>query len=199
MFIETRLPTSVSFGSSGGALFRTDIAELASGAEQRNASWDYPLGKWELGLVTRPAADFDAIKNLFRVAQGKAHGFRFKDFTDFQCTSSQGVIADSGGSPSVLMLYRRYTVGSSFVDRRIQKPVSGTVTFTGSGTYSLDYTTGIVTVLSGSQPTAWAGQYDVPVRFDTDHLSARAVDKAPDGTLLLAWDSVPIVEIRIPV
>jgi len=42
----------------------------------------------------------------------------------------------------------------------------------------------------------WVGEFDVPVRFDTDKLQAVAMDEGASGALLFSWQSVPLVEIR---
>ncbi len=66
----------------------------------------------------------------------------------------------------------------------------------GSGTYTVDSTTGIITKTSGSAPTAWTGEFDVPCRFDTDQMQMESITRA-GGNLLTSWKSIPIVEIRL--
>jgi len=63
-----------------------------------------------------------------------------------------------------------------------------------SSGYTLNLTTGIVTFSAapGSGVAVSADyEFDVPVRFDTDKLAARA-----DGPNIYVWDSIPIVETR---
>ncbi len=43
---------------------------------------------------------------------------------------------------------------------------------------------------------AWAGQFDVPVRFDTDRMVGVISNKS-GGQFVIDWESIPIVEIRI--
>jgi len=44
----------------------------------------------------------------------------------------------------------------------------------------------------------WAGQFDVPVRFDVDDMKKQIVDRnGPNGDLLVDWGSIPIIEIRV--
>lgn len=43
----------------------------------------------------------------------------------------------------------------------------------------------------------WAGQFDVPVRFDIDEMKKQIVDRSGStGDLLVDWGSVPLIEIR---
>jgi len=44
----------------------------------------------------------------------------------------------------------------------------------------------------------WAGQFDVPARFDVDEMKKQIVDRnGPSGDLLVDWGSIPIIEIRV--
>ena len=47
-----------------------------------------------------------------------------------------------------------------------------------------------------SDALTWAGEFDVPCRFDTDRMTATAINKS-GGLLLIDWDSIPVVEIRV--
>lgn len=81
-------------------------------------------------------------------------------------------------------------------DRKIRKPCkSPAPTITGGPTYTLDYTTGILTLSSGSL-TTWSGQFDVPCRFDIDEMKGEILDKK-GGAFIMGWNSVPIVEVRV--
>jgi hypothetical protein len=45
---------------------------------------------------------------------------------------------------------------------------------------------------------AWSGQFDVPVRFDADEMKKQIMDRnGANGDLLVNWDSIPVVEIRV--
>ena len=48
-FHEIRFPASLSFGSVGGPMRRTDVVALANGFEERNT----PLGTFAPGVMTR--------------------------------------------------------------------------------------------------------------------------------------------------
>jgi uncharacterized protein (TIGR02217 family) len=66
------------------------------------------------------------------------------------------------GSTTQYRLAKAYTSGGHTFLRPITKPVVGMVTLS---TGSLDYATGNV---SGGDGVTWAGQFDVPARFDSD-------------------------------
>jgi len=138
------------------------------------------------------------LQAFFRVANGRANTFRFKDWSDFEATATEGrfIDADDDSPPLVFQMVKRYMFGSYTFDRKIMLPVSGTVTVTGGTGASVNYSTGIVTVSSGT-PTGWAGEFDVLARFDTDRMHAETIDRSGDD-LIIGWSSIPILEVREP-
>lgn len=192
-FLTQRFPVGISFGAIGGPGFATNVVTIRSGAEQRNANWSTMRHAWDVAQALKTNADFAAVRAHFLAAEGKLNGFPFKDWADYQAAAGEGVLTVIDSTH--WQLAKRYTSGSSTTDRAITKPVSGTVVITGGSGHTLDYTTGILTKGTGT-PTAWTGEFDVPARYDVDQLKAHIVDRNTDG-VLLAWDSIPIVEIRV--
>jgi hypothetical protein len=96
-------------------------------------------------------------------------------------------------------LVKHYPSGSVIEVRTITKPVAGTVQVYLDGIeqasgWSIDTTTGLVTF---SMPPALGVEvtadfeFDVPVRFDTDHMAVTI-----ESYRLHAWQQIPIVEVR---
>lgn len=199
-FIESpRFPTTLSYGARGGPRFKTSIVALASGREQRNMVWSKVRAEYDISHVNRTAAELETLEDFFFSARGAARGFRFKDHKDFRVTVARGIVKDDGASPSELKLHKRYGLPGYTYDRRIYKPVSGTVTIYQNGAavpWSVDYTTGLVTPMGSPSwnPAAeltWSGEFDVPVRLDTDAFDA-SIDELDAHT----WQSVKLVEMR---
>lgn len=191
MFLDIRFPDGISYNASGGPSFQTDVVIVASGAEARNQNWAYERLTYEVAHAARREADWRQLQAFFRVAAGRANTFRFKDWTDYAVASAEGKFIAIDGTHSYLA--KRYTFGAQTRDRRITKPVTGTVSFTGGSGLSLDYATGILT--HTVQPSAWSGQFDVHCRFDTDVM--RAESKSKSGTeLIVGWESIPVIEVR---
>ena len=103
--------------------------------------------------------------------------------------STVGILGTGVGTGvTSYQMNKKYTSGANTFSRKISKPVSGTciiyknavaqtlvVGVPGAGQVSIDYTTGIVTwgtAPGGGDAITWAGEFDVPVRFDSDWLSA---------------------------
>ena len=143
-FNEVRLPVGYDRMSVGGPTYNTLIQTTNSGREYRTRRWSASLGAWELGNRNVPGDVLDTLVAFVRSCGGRADGFRFKDWGDYQA-SAQAVALDA--SPTA-QLVKRYAISSSYYDRTITKPVAG-VTFTRGGvayaTPSVDTTTGIVT------------------------------------------------------
>src|SRR5215216_6349461 len=153
MFIEQQFPSYISYGSAGGPSFLTVVTEAAeSGAESRNIVRDQAECRWDASFGVMSAEDIDAVIAFFRLTKGRAHSFRYKDWSDFQVTASNGFLGTYGlgdGTRTVFKLYKQYVVGDTASDRRILKPVTGTVTVqvdgTGDDTETVSYTAGTVT------------------------------------------------------
>lgn len=194
-FRETpRFPTNIALGAEGGPSYVVEVVELRSGVEQRNIVQERPRQRYSIALINREVSDMASMNAFFRACKGKAHGFRFKDPHDYTASGTDGVVSLIPGSPSGLyQLYKRYTSGSDTEDRKIRKPVNP-ITVAGGGTYSVDYTTGIITHTGGSAPSGWTGDFDVPVRFDVDGMKP-AIVNIGGGQKLSTWDSIELIEL----
>ena len=81
-FHEVRFPDNIGRGARGGPERRTQIVELASGDEERNASWANSRRRFDVAYGIRRADDLAAVVAFFEARNGRLHGFRFKDWAD---------------------------------------------------------------------------------------------------------------------
>ena len=205
-FHEVRFPDNISRGARGGPERRTQIVELASGAEERNASWANSRRRYDIAYGIRRADDLAAVVAFFEARNGRLYGFRFKDWADFKsCLPSQTPAPTNqpsgtgNGAATLFQLTKRYTSGAQSWSRAITKPVAGTVTIALNGTpqasgWSASTTTGLVTFTTApaADVAITAGfEFDVPVRFDTD-----ALEVTLDLERLGSITSIPLLEIR---
>ena len=197
-FHEVQFPPKVAYGASGGAEFNTSIATTFAGFEQRNVNWQKARGRWDVSTGLKTKADMDVVQAFFRARYGKAHGFRFKDWSDYQAAGQ--VLGTGNGTQTAFQLTKTYTSGAYGYSREIRKPVSGTVkiylnSVLQSAGFTMDHTTGVAafSAAPGAGVIVSADfDFDVPVRFDTDALLVRA-----DGPGIFVWDTIPIVELRL--
>jgi uncharacterized protein (TIGR02217 family) len=205
-FHEIRFPDNISRGARGGPERRTQVVELASGDEERNASWANSRRRYDVAYGIRRADDLAAVVAFFEARNGRLFGFRYKDWADYKSSlPSQAItpadqqIGTGTGSLKTFQLAKRYTSGAQTWTRTIAKPVTGTVRVAlgmveqVSG-WTLDSTTGAVTFTTAPSNAVIvrAGfEFDVSVRFDTDML-----DVTLDIERLGSITSIPLLEIR---
>ncbi len=205
-FHEVRFPDNISRGARGGPERRTQIVELASGDEERNASWAGSRRRYDVAYGIRRADDLASVVAFFEARNGRLHGFRYKDWADYKSdlpsqaiTATDQQIGTGTGSLQTFQLAKRYTSGAQTWVRTIAKPVAGTVRvalgmveqMTG---WTVDTTTGVVTFTTapaGGVIVRAGFEFDVPVRFDSDTL-----DVTLDFERLGSITSIPLLEIR---
>ncbi|UOM36659.1 DUF2460 domain-containing protein [Acuticoccus sp. I52.16.1] len=205
-FHEVRFPEDISRGARGGPQRRTQIVELASGAEERNASWANSRRRYDVAYGIRRVDDLAAVVAFFEARNGRLYGFRFKDWADHKSCTPSGtpgptdqLIGIGDGEQTELQLTKAYASGGHSWVRAITKPVSGTVRIALNGAeqmngWSVDAGTGIVTFAPAPADgvAIRAGfEFDVPVRFDTD-----TFDVTLDIERLGSITSIPLVELR---
>lgn len=197
-FVEIQFPADISYGSSGGPTFSTDVIEAFSGFEQRNINWSAARARYNVAHGVKTQSQLDELISFFRARQGKAIGFRFKDWTDYQAVAQN--IGTGNGSQTVFQLTKKYT-SSVTVTRVIKKPVNNATmkvylnAVLQSSGYTVNYATGEITFTTapGSGVAVTADfEFDVPVRFDTDQL-----DAAIDDFGSRSWSDIPLVEVRL--
>lgn len=190
-FLDIRFPPNISYNCSGGPMFSTDIVIMANGAEARNQNWAYERLTYDVAHAARKPVDWQALQAFFRIVRGRACSFRFKDWTDFTVTGTQGVFIAIDATHAYLA--KRYTFSGQTFDRKLTKIVAGTYTPTGGSGLTLDYATGILTY--ATLPSTFVAEFDVHCRFDTDEM--RAETKSMSGTeLIVGWQAIPVVEVR---
>ena len=87
-FHHERISVDVEQGAVGGPRFRTDILELRSGLEQRNALWSQERGEWDISYGMMNKDGYMDVANFFRARRGRGFGFRFRDWTDFEAENA---------------------------------------------------------------------------------------------------------------
>jgi uncharacterized protein (TIGR02217 family) len=207
-FHEVRFPTSLSFGSAGGPVRRTDVVTLANGFEERNTPWAHSRRRYDAGLGVRSLDDVAVLTAFFEARQGQLNGFRWKDWADYKSSVPSADIAPTDqqiglgdGVERVFALVKRYASGAEDYVRPIAKPVAGTVRVALDGVeqpaaaFSVSFTAGLITL--GIAPSVGtvvtAGfEFDVAVRFDTDQI-VTSVASFQAGDV----PDVPVLEVRV--
>ncbi len=207
-FHEVRLPARLAFGSTGGVERRTEIVTLASGYERRSTPWAQGRRRYLIGANLRSLDDMAALTEFFEARRGRLYGFRFRDFADFKSCAPGAVVsaADQAlgtgdGVQTRFDLVKRYGEGEDALERRVRKPVAGTVRVAVAGAeldaggFAVDAATGEVTLAVappvGAAVTA-GFEFDVPVRFDADRIEV-TLESFDAGRMA----AVPLIEVRV--
>lgn len=187
-FPTYRLPPDIEAGAQGGPEFMTAIQEAVSGVEQRIRVWAKCRARYDIGYSVLssedPTGSYRAVYALFYGHFGRLHPFRFKDWNDYQASGTNFGTGD--GSETEFQLSKTYdpslillnVAGSRTYTREIyllaNTPVIkvNNVTVATPADYSIG-ATGLVTFVSpptNGHALTWTGEFDIPVRFDIDHL-----------------------------
>lgn len=193
-FKDIRFPVGISYGAVGGPGYSTNILTLSSGVEGVNQNWSNARCAFNVARGCSSEAAKKEIIAFFRIARGKGNTWRYKDWTDFQVSLTEGKFLHISGE--LFQMQKQYTDDAETDLRDIALPLtpvikSGATTMVLGADYTLDVHTGILTTLGSNDPTAWSGEFDVLCRFDTDTLQLVAQDFEYFKT-----QDIPVIEVR---
>ena len=195
-FIETRLLDRLAIGTQGGPTWSTRQVALASGIVRRNAQRSRPLHRYAILYQNMLPEQHKAVLDAFNACRGGVFGFRLRDPSEWQAVNQ--VIATGTGDMQEAQLAISYTFGAGgtmqSLVRPIRKPVAGVVIRANNVVIgaTVDTTTGMATFTAPvGQTVTWTGEFDVPVRFESDQLISE-FNRAANGLILSA--DVPLVE-----
>ena len=191
-FDDVQLPTDMSRGFTSTPRFDTTIATSGAGYEQRNQNWMTPRREYEINYDVWDQTRLNQLIAFYIARGGRARGFRFRDWTDWYVgmvySVTSGVVSltydtpvqfgTGNGATTAFQLTKTYADTINPTARKITRPVTGTVKIYLNGVeqtsgVTVNYSTGLITFTtapSSGVAIAWCGQFDVPVRFDTDSL-----------------------------
>lgn len=198
LLLNATLDAEILVGAKCRPRYSTDIIVTDGGYEVRNSRWAYPLHQYEFDLMPGYRTDDEALESFidtFHAAGGAAGVFRFHYWRDMPVVGQQ--IGVGNGSTTTFQLYRTYTRGNVSRDRKITRPVDGSVTIYKNGVVSvasINYDTGVVTIspapANGVVITA-DFEHDVPVRFADDEIEIIGLTDTLDQPV-----SIVLLEVR---
>jgi uncharacterized protein (TIGR02217 family) len=124
-FHEVRFPDNIAYGATGGPEFATTVVATGSGHEKRNVNWSEARGRWDVASGLKKQVQIDELIAFFRARRGRAYGFRFKDWTDYNAVGQ--LLGTGDDAQTQFQLVKHYPSGSVIELRTITKPVAGTV------------------------------------------------------------------------
>lgn len=206
-FKEILFPEDISYGSSGGPKFKTTIFTADSGYEQRNRDWSQVRCEYDVSQAIKTRTQMDKLMSFFYTCEGKAYGFRFKDWADF--TLSNQLIGVGDGVTKDFQIVKTYKLaqtesGENYSYTRkltkikwdsLENVKVGVSIVTSPGQYECDHSTGIIHFFvappMGAQVVIGSGEFHIPVRFDIDQM-----DITQEFWETETWPNIPLVEVR---
>lgn len=222
-FYEIEFPRDISYGSTFGPTFSTDVVTMRNGSEQRNINWTYQRCSGDLSTGIRKEADFNRFYNFWMLMRGKAFGFRYYDWGDHE--GQYMLLGIGDGSTTKFQLMKNYIddVMDIMYQRKISKPITDTVKvftydasaltlndialqrkikaeFTATAPTALkgvtvDTTTGIITL-----GTAPAAKIAVVASFDFDvpvRFDTDSMSRNYQAYKAHQWTDIPIIELKV--
>ena len=207
---NARLPEAIEQGAQGGPTFLTNIVSFSGGMEKRNQEWERQRIVYDISYGIQYKVDYEEVLAFFYRMRGRARGFRFKDWSDYQVQA--GFVGVSDGVKDTYQLYRYYGEGDDSFARKITRPVYGTLIVYHNGVvYHSDtspdhhvtlwqpdsgYVVGTFSYIGGYIPVAGviitaSFEFDVPMRFDTDEMAVEI-----EWELAGAVPSMKLIELK---
>ena len=122
-FDDVPYPLALGRDAAVAPEFSTSVAVTASGHERRASQWSDARLRFDVGPGVRSEEELGTLIAFFRARKGRAFGFRFRDWGDFEATDQQCHAV----SATVFQLVKRYPSGPVVEIRTITRPVSGSV------------------------------------------------------------------------
>lgn len=85
-FHEILFPVDISYGSNGGPKWKTAVFTADSGFEARVIDWTNTRAEYDVSMGIQTQAQMDALTHFFYCRRGRAFGFRYKDWNDYQAS-----------------------------------------------------------------------------------------------------------------
>ena len=180
-FDNVQFPDDIGYGSQAGPGFKTNIIELAGGAEERVSRWSQPRHQYNISYGIRTYDDLYTVKRFFMARRGALQSFLFKDWQDYATNvtgktyqftdaaldgsdqpldpASGATLGQGDGTEKVFQMVKEYPDDILDFQRVITKPLQGTILVKVNGSlqtesthYTVNYQTGVVTFVTA--PTA---------------------------------------------
>lgn len=176
MFYNLIFPESISIKSTRSIKYDTIIHSSKNGSELRISNLEYPMLSYNIVNDIKNKKELETITNFFKLVKGRAGGFKFKDWLDYEAKSQNIAVTD--GEIKEFQLIKTYNYDNKIEIRKITKPIEGSVKIFVDDvdittSIVVDYDTGIIKFsIAPEKDKIIKADFNfyVPVRFDTDTL-----------------------------
>lgn len=175
-FSDLLFPLELTYGSSGGPAFSTDVHTTRYGHEQRITRWARPRRRYRIAPAIRCQEDCRTLSWFFQTHRGRAVAFRFFDPLDHHCPRHRLGIGN-GTRTRWPLVHRIALPGMPPLEEPLQAPVlaSWRLWIQGTNCTEWDWDAQDHCLVFATPPPLdhiieAEGSYHIPVRFDHDNL-----------------------------
>jgi uncharacterized protein (TIGR02217 family) len=204
---------------TSGLTDNVETVFLAGGGRETNRRWTKYKRTLNIAFTVRPQETAYAIRRVWQ-AVGPANSFLTRDWNDWNTTAGKMEQGDESfitnvdqpvlelSAPDQYQLVKVYGEASATTTRTITKPANdgnikvsvdeggGPLDLTEGADFTVDYSTGIVTLLGSPTPSGspsavrWGGAFYVPVAFAQSDISQRLAGYRASG-----FPDVQLIEV----
>ena len=192
--LNLELSKVISLKLKSSIEFSTHVSLQKNMNEIRNQNWHYPRLKFTISATTLSAEDYNELKALFYICQGKLNGFLLHDFTDHKI--EQQAIGIGDNETKSFELFKAYKMPNYIFKRTIVYPSTSEIKvyIDQKPEFAFTCENGKITFEEApkkDQLITVSCSFLVPVRFDTDILTA-TISNQGNRTI----DDICLIEIK---
>ncbi|MDH5796101.1 MAG: DUF2460 domain-containing protein [Anaplasmataceae bacterium] len=174
VFIDNNFPIDISYGAQIGIKHNTTIINTQYGREKTYINWLNSRNIFNFFNLALKKDQMELLITFFRLTNGAANSFRFKDFSDYSVNKHKLLFIKK----NTYQLVKRYSIAANEQIRKIVKPVISSIKiFRDNNDKLVKFTLsdqGVVLiedeVLSGNEDIFASYEFDNHVRFVNDTL-----------------------------
>ncbi len=199
-FYDKRFPVDISYGSSGGPEYNTEVVMTTSGYEHRSNKWNTSRMRFNIINGIKNNIQMQNLIAFFRGCNGRYKAFRYKDWSDFRGINENIGIGD--GIKQNFQLIKHYMLDGEVIEKRIiHKPVRNTVGIylngntADSNQFDIDYNTGNIAFKTAPEKNVQISvsfEFDVLVRFETDYIPTTI-----ESPGFFSFPDISLIEVKI--
>jgi uncharacterized protein (TIGR02217 family) len=194
-FINIRFPVDISYGSSGGPEYNTDLIITTTGYEHRYDQWSKPRLRFNVAAGIKNRPQVAELLSFFHLCKGRFYGFKYKDWSDFRL---QNESLKSVGN-NTYQIVKNYKWQDRLINTRdITQPVVETIKLYNGlkqlnvEEYDIDANKGLITLHKDTTyDIKITCDFDIPARFDIDYLPITL-----ESYNSFFMPEIPIIEIK---
>jgi len=123
-FHHVRLDPKITFGATGAPRFKNNVFTTTGGHTARLSPWDEDRPEYDVSEGLKDFEDFQNILDFFYARYGKAYGFRFRDWQDYNMSGTEGGVDQTpDGIIGLFNLAKKYVSGDTTFFRQITAPI----------------------------------------------------------------------------